>query len=211
WLYMPSWQRTAQIGIDYTRSEQAGVYLILCDEHLIGTALASHLRMFGIEPIMVFAGTGFVKESAYRYRICPANLSDFNQLLQAIREEGNAIGHIFYLWSLSTEEEINAQVDSLFHNFYSLLFLARSLEDNLTPLPSGQKMAITIVANQLEDVTGSEMLSPEKALLYGPHKVIPQEYEFMACRLIDIELRVWDSMSRMRLAKQIFAESQLDN
>lgn len=211
WLYTPSWQRTAQIGNDNTRFEQAGVYLILCDEHLIGTALASHLRVFGIEPIMVFAGTGFVKESAHRYRICPANPSDFNQLLQAIREEGNAIGHIFYLWSLSTEEEINAQIDSLSHNFYSLLFLARSLEDNLTPLPSGQKMAITIVANQLEDVTGSEMLSPEKALLYGPYKVIPQEYEFMTCRLIDIELRVWDSMSRMRLAKQIFAESQLDN
>lgn len=209
WLYMPSWQRAEHIDLERLHAEQTDIYLILCDEHLVGTVLASHLRLFGIEPIVVFADTTFRRDSTHCYRIHPGNPRDFDQLLQAICEEGKTIGHIFYFWSLSAEEGANTQTDHLASNFYSLLFLARSLEMTQTPLPSAQKISITIVTNQLEDVTGSETLSPDKALLYGPYKVIPQEYEYMTCRLIDVELRVWDSMSRMRLAKQILAESQV--
>ena len=40
----------------------------------------------------------------------------------------------------------------------------------------------------VEDVTGSESLRPEKALLLGPCKVIPQEYPHLTCRLVDVEL-----------------------
>ncbi|SDY87557.1 SDR family NAD(P)-dependent oxidoreductase [Nitrosomonas sp. Nm33] len=214
WLYVPSWQRTEQIeqiDFDSFHPEQADAYLIFSDEHLVGEALASHLRLFGIEPIVVFAGTTFQRESSHHYQIFPENPQDFDQLLQAIREEGKTIGHIFYLWSLSVEEEACTRAESLNSNFYSLLFLVRALEATPALLPSGKKISITIVTDQLEDVTGTEILYPAKALLYGPCKVIPQEYEHLACRLIDIELRDRESMSRMRLAQQIFAESQLDN
>jgi len=211
WFYVPSWQRAEQISFESLHPEQAGVYVILSDEHMVGATLASHLRLFGIEPIVVFVDTVFQQESSQRYRMRPENPRDFDQLLQAIQVDGKKISHIFYLWSLTAEKTANTQADSLSSNFYSLLFLARALEANPALLSSEKKINITVVTNQLEDVTGSERLSPEKALLYGPSKVIPQEYEHLSCRLIDVELQEWGGMSRLRLAKQIFAESQWDN
>ena len=50
------------------------------------------------------------------------------------------------------------------------------------------EVEITVVTNGLEDVTGNEQLHPEKSLLLGPCKVIPQEYSHLDCRIIDIEL-----------------------
>lgn len=211
WCYVPSWQRAEQIHFENYLPERNGVYLIFSDEFAVGAALTARLRLFGIEPIIISAGTTFQCESTHRYRVCPGNPRDFDQLLQVIGKEGKTISHIFYLWSLSAEEEGNPQADSLANNFYSLLFLARSLDVTQTPLSSSQKISITMVTNQLEDVTGSEMLSPEKALLYGPYKVIPQEYAHLSCRLIDVELRASDSVTHTRLAKQILAESQADN
>lgn len=211
WLFVPTWQRTEQIDFESLHPEQTGVYVIFSDEHLVGAALANHLRLFGIEPIVVFADTAFRQESPHRYRICSKNQRDYKRLFQAMRDEGKTISHIFYLWSLSAEEETNTQAGSLASNFYSLLSLTRALEANPALLPSGKNINITVVTNQLEDVTGSERLSPYKALLYGPCKVIPQEYEHLSCRLIDVELHAWDSISRAYLAKQIFAESQQEN
>ncbi len=214
WFYVPSWQRAEQINLESLRLESAGVYLIFGDELGVSSALFEYLQCFSIEPVMVSVGTAFQRENACRYRVCPGNLHNFKQLLQALRDDGKTISHIFYLWSLSTEEETNIGADSLAGNFYSLLFLVKALEANPVLFPSGNKTSLTVVTNQLEDVTGSEQLVPEKALLYGPCKVIPQEYERITCRLIDVELQRWDDstdMGRLRLAKQIFAESQMDN
>ncbi|SFM28751.1 type I polyketide synthase [Nitrosomonas communis] len=210
WLYVPSWQRTEQIDFDSLHPEQAGAYLIFSDEYLIGEALASHLRLFGIEPIEVFAGTTYQRESSHRYRISQENSHDFDQLLQSIREEGKTIGHIFYLWSLSTEDKAESQTSSMNSNFYSLFYLARALEATQIFVPSAKKISISMVTNQMEDVTGNEILCPEKALLYGPYKVIPQEYSNVTCRLIDIDFQVKGIKVPLQLAKQILAESQTD-
>ncbi|WP_430233321.1 SDR family NAD(P)-dependent oxidoreductase [Nitrosomonas communis] len=210
WLYVPSWQRTEQIDFDSFHPEQAGTYLIFSDEYLIGEALASHLRLFGIEPIEVFAGTTYQRESSHRYRISQEDSRDFDQLLQSIRAEGKTIGHIFYLWSLSTEDKAESQTSSMNSNFYSLFYLARALEATQAFAPSAKKISISMVTNQMEDVTGSEILCPEKALIYGPYKVIPQEYSNVTCRLIDIDFQVKGIMVPLQLARQILAESQTD-
>ncbi len=45
---------------------------------------------------------------------------------------------------------------------------------------------LTVVSRDMYDVTGNEQLSPEKATVLGPCKVIPQEYPGIRCRNIDI-------------------------
>ena len=65
-------------------------------------------------------------------------------------------------------------------NFFSLFYLAQALESVKALIPTGAKVEITIITNQLEDVTGNEHLHPEKAMLLGPCKVIPQEYSYLA-------------------------------
>ena len=55
-----------------------------------------------------------------------------------------------------------------------------------------------------------EFLLPEKALLLGPCRVIPQEYFQLACRIVDVESQSVDEIVDVRLVKQILAESQTD-
>ncbi|HWN42523.1 MAG TPA: amino acid adenylation domain-containing protein [Thermoanaerobaculia bacterium] len=68
--------------------------------------------------------------------------------------------------------------------FHSLLALAGALADRGVPRP----MRIEVVTTGVQSVTGGERIEPEKALVLGPVRVIPQEIENVSCRAIDIEL-----------------------
>lgn len=210
WFYVPSWRRADEIRLNDSHPETTGSYLILKDEYGVSTALAEHLLLLGVNAIVVSAGAAFKRKNENSYSVRPGEPQDFNQLLQAIRGDGKTIDHIFHFWSLSAEGEVRSQTEGLIRNFYSLLYLAKSLENNKALIPSNQKAVITIVTNQLQDVTGSEVLCPEKAVLYGPCKVIPQEYAHLSCRMIDVELRASNSATWLKLARRLFAESQAE-
>jgi len=61
------------------------------------------------------------------------------------------------------------------------MFLTQALgQENLTDSTQ------LIVVNNLYDITGDEQLSPEKATISGPCKVIPQEYPQISCRQVDV-------------------------
>ena len=211
WLYVPSWRRDDAIELDGLVAETANSYLIFSDEHAVSAALAEQLLCLGMDPIVVSTGTAFQRKSEHRYRIRLNQPQDFDLLLQSIGEAGKTIGHIFHLWSLSETAEIRSHDEHLARNFYSLFNLAKSLENSGNLFPFNKSIGITMVTNQLADVTGVEALCPEKALLQGPCKVIPQEYSNLDCRIIDVELQTLDSDVRVRLAKQIIAESQVDS
>lgn len=210
WFYKPTWRRVDAAGINNLCPKHAATYLIFKDEYALSTAMIECLLMIGVNPIVISAGTTFQRKNEHLYCMRPGELDDFNQLFQSIRNDGKKISHIFHLWSLSAEDEVHSQTERQARNFYSLIYLAKALENNKNLVPSDQKIVLTVVTNQLEDVTGCESLRPEKALLYGPLKVIPQEYPYLDCRMIDIELLMPDSVIRSKLAKQVLAESQND-
>lgn len=205
WLYVPAWQRADIGGGEDFHAEPADGYLILADEHPFNTALIAHLTGPGINPVMVSAGQAFRRTDERSYTVCPGKQRDFDQLFQALADANKTITHIFHLWSLSAIDAADTGQESLDRNFNSLLNLAKSLENNQAVIPEGRKLTITLITNQLADVTGVEMLRPDKALLYGPGKVIPQEYSNINCRIIDIELPAVNSVAQTRLIRQIIA------
>ncbi len=69
-------------------------------------------------------------------------------------------------------------------DFPSLLALARALADRGVTRP----LRIEVVTTGVQSVTGSERIEPEKALVLGPVRVMPQEIKNVSCRAIDIEL-----------------------
>jgi NAD(P)-dependent dehydrogenase (short-subunit alcohol dehydrogenase family)/acyl carrier protein len=86
--------------------------------------------------------------------------------------------------------------------FYSLLFLAQSLgEHHFTETPQ-----ITVVANNLQEVTVDDKLCAEKATVLGPVKVIPQEYLNITCRSIDVVLPESGSSQERKLIDHLWAD-----
>src|SRR5688500_6106745 len=47
---------------------------------------------------------------------------------------------------------------------------------------------MSVVTNNMQQVTGDEELQPEKAAVLGICKVAPQEYRQLSCRSVDITL-----------------------
>jgi NAD(P)-dependent dehydrogenase (short-subunit alcohol dehydrogenase family)/acyl carrier protein len=91
---------------------------------------------------------------------------------------------------------------SQYAGFYSLLFLAQAVgKVNLT-----EKIEITVLSNHLQAVSGEERMSPEKATVLGPCRVIPQEYGNLSCRNVDVVVAKAGTWQRKRLVERLLAE-----
>lgn len=212
WFYVPSWHRSeGAVRIpDDLLSRLAGRLIIFSDDHSLGAAFRVRLLDAGIEPIVVSTGATFRRPARDHYLVRPGERHDYDLLLRAIRDDGEEISHIFHFWSMTGSGVEPSLAESQARNFFSLFYLAQALESAPGIIAPGKKVEITVVTDQLEDVTGNESLRPEKAMLLGPCKVIPQEYSHLACRIVDIEPHSIGKRSLASLAEQILAESQAD-
>jgi acyl transferase domain-containing protein/acyl carrier protein len=211
WFYEPSWRRENDAEPVRAFTDSAGCVAIFTDEHQLGSELSIHLSTGGIEPVVISPGTAFRRHNKDYYTVRPGRREDYDLLLRAIREEGRTIRHIFHLWSMTIGSEVRSHTESLTKNFFSLFYLGQALESVKGLIASGTKVEITVITNRLGDVTGSEQLDPEKATLLGPCKVIPQEYSYLTCRVVDVELRTSDEVAKTRLVRQLLAEAQADH
>jgi len=177
WFYLPSWQRvdlTATLDLEKL-PEQKSRWLILTDTTGLGAALIKRLRHGGHEVFAVTAGENFSRLDDHVYAVNPQREGDYEALLNELARRDKMPERLVYLWSVSKIESFQ------FHDFYNLLHLAKALgKQNLHKSP-----AITVVTNNIHEVTGDEDLSPEKATVLGPCRVIPQEYPGLKCRNLD--------------------------
>ncbi len=112
------------------------------------------------------------------------------------------------MWSISDREESKLTFESVEESnnlgFYSLIYLIQALEkQNLT-----DEIEIVVVSNHLQNVTGEEIIAPEKATLIGPVRVIPQEYSHINCRSVDVVLPPSGNQGEEKLINQLLNELQ---
>jgi acyl transferase domain-containing protein/acyl carrier protein len=218
WFYTPSWRRSDSLEQESILLDQGRSFILFADDHPFGMALTGHLLTLGIKPVVVSMGSAFHRQDKDHYIVRPGERRDYDLLLRNLGEDGRTLGHIFHLWSLTGNDDIRIYRESQIEdraeievrNFFSLFYLAQALESAKQVIPNGAKVKITVITDQFEDITGSEFLRPEKALLLGPCKVIPQEYAYLSCRLVDVELPAGDDTAKNRLVRQVVAESQAD-
>jgi len=187
WFYIPSWKRTMpprrsvqQNGAALRRS-----WLIFADACGVGAALAQRLAQHGQDVIVVRPGEQFAQLSDC-YAINPQRREDYNRLFQELRVLNKPPHVIIHAWSITSDAPAQAEPDGFAQaqtaGFYSLLYLAQALgEQN-----SADPVHIAMLSNNLQRVTGEEVVYPEKATLLGPCRVIPREYPHISCQSIDI-------------------------
>ena len=94
-----------------------------------------------------------------------------------------------FICGVSTEDIRGWLEESRARNFFSLFYLAQAMESNKV-LDSFQKSGwkLRLLPMGWRMLRAMSSFIRKKSLLLGPCKVIPQEYSYLDCRIIDIEL-----------------------
>ncbi|MCP4397918.1 MAG: SDR family oxidoreductase [bacterium] len=203
WLYMPEWEQTLPLNSQSKSDPFSSNWLIFVnDSHLVEQFLTS-LERQQQRVITVKPGSQFTQLRKDEYIINPQQASDYEALFQSIESIPQSIVH---LWSISAahydELNVNHVTSAQDSGFYSVLYIAQALGK----VKRSREIQIHIVTNNLQEVTGEEIIQPEQAPLLGLVKVIPQEFPGIRCRNIDILVPQPESRQEQLLVSSLQTE-----
>ncbi|MEK8017790.1 MAG: SDR family NAD(P)-dependent oxidoreductase, partial [Candidatus Parabeggiatoa sp.] len=203
WFYIPSWKRALLPTQNQAVSQHP--WLVFIDESGLGAQIVKKREQEGQSVISVKVGATFSVVNNNTYTLNPQRDTDYQALLKALHTVNQIPTTIIHLWNTtSPDDQSDSEQLEQYQNlgFYSLLFLAQALgKQNIT-----DTINIEVVSNNVQKVTGHEVLCPEKATLLGPCRVIPQEYPNIRCRSIDIVLPESNTSAEQRLIDQLLSE-----
>ena len=189
WFYLPYW-KPSSLALPRPDTElPAGRWLIFADEEGLGLALAERLKAAGREVATAISGQSFAVLSPGLYEIGAGCAEDYDRLFEALAADGGLPSRIVHCFAVGGDAlDVTPQNRQAFRehlverSFYSLLALAQALGRQLLP----GRVELAVVASGLFRALGDEPLTPEKATVLGPCKVVPQENPRVACRAIDV-------------------------
>ena len=214
WFYVPSWKRVPVIKNDSALTRQT--WLILLDSYGCGLQLVEQLQHHGAKVFTVQQGQEFsFNDKAFTVR--PEVEEDYQRMFKSLHESGRVPEKVVHLWNLvDPAGDISGAHDDVDLSFWNPLLLARAIGawDNPSPAtqphpdakenqdraqPSsavtgesspaeGKNTELLFVSNHLYDVTGDKVVRPERSILLGPCRVVPQEYPGISCRHIDLDV-----------------------
>jgi non-ribosomal peptide synthase protein (TIGR01720 family) len=208
WFYAPTWKQSAQQLVfapdDNTTEEHR--WLVLCDAVGLGAQLVERLQQSGRRVVSVRAGARFARLDDGGYVVNALRREDYDSLFEELRKKGEVPGKILHLWNVTPDAEDSANEATLGEaqpqSFYSLLYLAQAIADQGITDP----IQISVISNNMQAVTGTERLSPLKAALLGPCRVIRNESPNLSCRSIDLVLPAPATWQEEELIERLMAE-----
>jgi NAD(P)-dependent dehydrogenase (short-subunit alcohol dehydrogenase family) len=190
WFYLPGWKHAApQLPAPLSEEGETTLrWLLFLDELGVAEQLRTHLLERGHDVVTVQAGTAFARHSATSFSVRPAERTDYSLLLLALQELQQVPQRVVHCWGvtpslvdLAPEVRLARVLET---SFYSLMALAQAMGE----IDLEEACHIVAVSNNLHDVTGTETICPEKAVVIGPARVIAQEYPTLSCRSVDIAI-----------------------
>jgi amino acid adenylation domain-containing protein len=196
WFYVPAWRQSVHLQQRESLSRRS-VWLLLADDLGLGTRLVERLAHAGQDVICVNKGKSFTRVDDKTYLVDPRRPEDYKALLSELQSQNRIPGAIVHLWGVSQHEGgARSFAGPQEMGFYSLLFLAQAIAGLVLTDP----IQLEIVTSEIQQVTGTEQLCPEKVTALGVSKVIQQEYPNVSCRSIDI---VWPASSAWQSEKLV--------
>jgi acyl transferase domain-containing protein len=199
WFWLPTWTRTPAPP----SGQPSGPTLIFADDaakghESLGEALAAGLP----RAVLVRAGAGFARREDGNFTVGAANREDYERLLAALRERGEAPEEIVHLWAVGrSDDDALARYDgAVERHFASILHLAQALA--LEDRPA----RLTVVSTGLHRIGAEPAPEPLKALLLGPARVVGAELPALPSRSVDVAWPVATTWQRQRVVERLCAE-----
>ena len=203
WFSIPGWKQVELVRPWPCELQEGACWLFLLDSGTPGERLVEHFRERQQVVVTVTRGPFFRKESDTAYMVRPGERADYEALFCELQTAGLLPQKIVHLWTTAPGggEEARDLAEIIEAGFYSLIALAQALGNLDLP-----KCHITVISTELQNVAGDERICPEKALLLGPCRVLPQEYSMLTCSSIDIVLPPSGTSQEDWLLRQIVTE-----
>ncbi|MDN0197605.1 type I polyketide synthase [Streptomyces sp. S.PNR 29] len=184
WFYAPSWQR---VSLPSGAAPEPGRHwLVFADDLGVGEGLVQRLRAGGATVSVVRPAAAWSRPDPGRFTLDPARGDDYDRLIDALRNGPSGLPtHIVHGWAVTAmdETELADPATGLRLGFESLVRLAQALARHAV----SEQCRFWVLSNGLHNVTGSERLSPSKATLLGPCRVLPREMAGAGCCSIDLD------------------------
>jgi len=192
WFSVPSWRQTLP------RPEARGdgaVWLALLDREgsAVPHRLAERLAALGETVVTARPGDHFTRDGERSFTLDPRSAADWDALFAEMKEPP---GKILHAWNVGPARPLD---EMRLRSFDSLLLLAQAIARAAPGTPA----RIAVLSDAMQKVAGETVLHPEKALLLGLVRVIPQEVEGLSCQSIDVVL---DPVAEDDLVEDLLAE-----
>jgi acyl transferase domain-containing protein len=177
WISVPTWrQSTPQLPRPADKN-----WLIFTDQGAtdeLATGLREQLGGTGAQVVLVRPGAGFAVEPD-GLRIRPGSAEDATSALRHLVGLGQPPERVVHLWSMTDQLDTDS---TLRHGLHTLIAFARAAGDvGLDP------WLLDVVTRGSTRVLPADQVSPDRATLLGPCRLIPVEYPAVRTRLIDID------------------------
>ncbi len=185
YFYAPLWKQTLyNIPLELTLPENVKSILVLAEKNTFVNKYLELLRKAGAEVL----------------EANPKQQQDYDVLLTELKNQGQLPDRIINMLGISNENRGKAL-------FYSMLYLSKALGKQEIK----KEISIIVLTNAMQKVSGEAVLYPEKALVLGPCRVIPKEYENIKCRSVDFMLCEDGNPFERELLEQLLYETCCDS
>ncbi|WP_429848144.1 SDR family oxidoreductase [Brevibacillus panacihumi] len=214
WFSYPIWEQNVQPERLPLEKQASGKtrWLFFANESFVSRHVHTVLRQEDSEAevFTIFAGTDYKQAGPYEFTIEPDNPTHYEMLVKALHSGSSPFpSRIVHAWHVDHDEESNEEI-TWPHAFWQQQRLGfrslLSLTQAMSRQHVDQNCMISVITSGLSDVTGDEILVPEKSTLLALLKVIPQEYRNMTCRHIDIPVALANKRGTERLLAQLTEE-----
>lgn len=190
WFYQPIWKQTGPLThflkTDNFKNRDLK-WLIFDDIWGFGKKTANLLKENGQSAVLVYPGNGFTDDGGFKYTINPCKYDDYSTLVNVLAKNDRFPRKIIYFWGITDKVNYipasSETIDIAQAQFFNgLTYISKAIGESDVK----ERVTLGVVSNNMHDVIGGEYMYPEKALLLGPCKVIPQEYFQISCVSIDL-------------------------
>ena len=206
WFYVPAWKHSAGVSFVGEKTVEKQTWLVFLDGEGLGNKVVDRLRKADQTVVTVATAEAFSKRDEQAYTINPSQRADYTSLIESLVSQKQVPQRVLHFWSVASSGEGRSQHDSLQpeldRGFYSQIYLVQALAEHEVADP----LAMLFVSSGMQQVTGNEPLSPGRATLLGPCRVIPQENPNVTCRSIDVEIPRHRTSDETTLIDQLVRE-----
>ncbi|WP_229402849.1 type I polyketide synthase [Micromonospora okii] len=178
WSYQPGWRQAVDPAVG---APLRGTCLVFSDGPL-GVSVTERLAEHGVHPVLV------ASTPAGGTALDPADPAGYGELVRRLADEGRPVRLVVHGWAAedawrrggaATFDTVAASQE---RGLQSLLHLARAFGE----LDHSEGVRIVAVTAGCQDVLGDDVRHPEHATVAAAAKIIPREYPWMACTVLDL-------------------------